>query len=272
MSYKIFHPSHPFNHFYCNSRRILIDTGDASVKAYCDALNEFLTTEKVEIDKILITHWHHDHVGGVQDVIQLEGAKNAEIWKYPRSDEEEKFDFPVKQLKDGQEFSVDDKDHLKVLYTPGHTTDHICLSLSTDRSLFSGDCILGETTAVFEDLFDYMQSLDKILVFRPSTIYPGHGKVVADPVDKIEYYIKHRQQREAQILAVLKAHPQQSFTELEIVAEIYVDTPKELYPAAAYNVNHHLGKLRKEHQVILVESSEDGANKWKYSSEPVNKL
>lgn len=220
----------------------------------------------MEIDRILITHWHHDHIDGVKDVTRLERAKDAEIWKFPRKDEKESYDFPVSTLTDGQEFPLDEG-HLKVVYTPGHTTDHVCLTLSTDNSLFSGDCILGETTAVFEDLFDYMQSLDKILALRPSIIYPGHGSVVGDPVDKIEYYIKHRQQRESQILNCLQSHPSALFTELEIVEKIYIGTPKELFPAAAYNVNHHLTKLRKEGQVVQVKT-DDGNNKWKYSGNP----
>lgn len=248
---------------YLPSRRTLIDTGDSDKKPYIAALDEFLTTEQVEIDRIVITHWHHDHIDGVKDVIQLDRAKNASIWKYPRTDEEESYDYATNRLEDGQEFAVDGG-LLKVIHTPGHTTDHVCLTLSTDNSLFSGDCILGETTAVFEDLFDYMQSLDKILKLRPSIIYPGHGAVVADPIDKIEYYIKHRHQRESQILNCLKTHPGQSFTELQIVEKIYIGTPKDLFPAAAYNVSHHLTKLRKESQVHH-ETSEDGTNTWRYS-------
>lgn len=197
----------------------------------------------------------------MKDVLQIDEAANSSIWKFPRSDEEEQYDFELHYLRDEQEFKVDGIT-LKIFHTPGHSTDHVVLTIVEEDSLFSGDCILGEGTAVFEDLFDYMKSLDRIMQLSPKVIYPGHGNLIDDPVDKIKYYINHRQQRESQILDVLKQSPDAAFSEMDIVEKIYVDTPKELHLAAAYNVNHHLKKLTKEGKADVIHDN-DGSSKWK---------
>ena len=180
----------------------------------------------------------------------------TEVLKWPREEAKEPDvleGLGVIQLKEGEEVGVEGAG-LTVMHTPGHTSDHVVLHLKEENAVFTGDCILGEGTAVFESLHHYMKSLEVILALKPLRLYPGHGPVVDDPVPKIEYYIKHRNQREEQVLSELSSVPCSS---MDIVKLVYKDTPVQLHGAANINVNHHLDKLRVEGKVV----KEDGG--WK---------
>ncbi|KAI4465288.1 endoribonuclease lactb2 [Holotrichia oblita] len=236
-------------------RRILIDTGDADIPQYINHLKSVLKHEDIDLAHIFITHWHHDHIGGINDVMELtDYTKYCQVWKYPREDKKDELPANVKfeYLKDGQEFSVEGAT-VRIVYTPGHSTDHVVLQLLEENAIFSGDCILGEGTAVFEDLYDYMNSLECILDLEPAIIYPAHGNVIHSPQEKIQFYIDHRKQREEQILNVLKTHSDKMFSPMDLVEQIYINTPKNLYEAAAYNVQHHLTKLLKENKIKQID-------------------
>nr|XP_023025891.1 endoribonuclease LACTB2 [Leptinotarsa decemlineata]XP_023025892.1 endoribonuclease LACTB2 [Leptinotarsa decemlineata] len=233
-------------------RRILIDTGDSDVPQYINHLRSILTNEGIDLAHIFITHWHHDHIGGLGDILNdiKEKTKHCQIWKYPGGKNLDNINksIVIESLKDGQEFAVEGAT-LRVVHTPGHTEDHVVFHLVEDNVVFSGDCILGEGTAVFEDLYDYMQSLREIANLQPKLIMPGHGNVIHNPAEKINFYINHRMEREQQIMDVLNQDKSQTFKENDLVQMIYTNLPEHLVKAAENNVNHHLVKLLKEKKV-----------------------
>lgn len=193
-------------------------------------LNNVLRDENATIEHVLITHWHHDHMGGVESVKNLlkslyPESKQPIVWKLPRASydhdkSQNELSIQWEPLKDEQVLEVEGA-KLQIKYTPGHTSDHACLLLQDENILFSGDCILGESTAIFEDLHEYILSLKKILKMRPNMIYPGHGPVVDDPLPYIENYIQHRQQRDMDILQILEQQENKPMLDVDIVKQIY---------------------------------------------------
>ncbi|BES88742.1 Metallo-beta-lactamase superfamily [Nesidiocoris tenuis] len=234
-------------------RRILIDTGERDKPEYVALLSRVLRDEKVEgFDHILITHWHHDHIGGL-DAVSAAVGPGFIVWKYPRSEIcEINEDDPIKvcSLTDGQKVTTQGAT-LRVIHTPGHTTDHVSVHLEEDDAIFSGDSILGEGSSTFETLYDYIKSLEKLLPFDSKRIYPAHGPVIENPREKITEYIEHRNLRESQILNVLRNQNCEPIDPSSIVKTLYKDTPKLLLPAAERNVLHHLEKLQKENKVSV---------------------
>jgi len=197
-----------------------------------------------KIEKILITHIHSDHCAGALALKKRCGAKLG----IHRS---------RKGYLGGEDFQYDDNDRitfgggeLHVLHTPGHESGHCCFYEGGDKVLFSGDNILGYGTAVIHppdgNMTDYLQSLERLLGFDISLILPGHGPLVGKPEAKIREYIKHRLEREQQVLAAVRAGRQ---TIGDITQMIYKDISAALQRVAEFSVQAHLEKLMREGRV-----------------------
>lgn len=198
-----------------------------------------LEDEKIIIDKALITHWHHDHIQGVPDL--LEYSPQTQIYKRdPHED--------WHNISDGQVFSTEGAT-LRAFHCPGHTKDHTAFILDDENAMFTADNVLGQGTAVFEDLATYMKSLDAMSVQFRGRAYPGHGPVIEDGPGKVLEYIKHRRQREKQVLDVLAGGKEGGWTVMGIVKIIYKDYPQNLWEPAKRGILQILEKLAKEGKV-----------------------
>ncbi|KAI1080286.1 putative metallo-beta-lactamase domain protein [Whalleya microplaca] len=223
--------------------RLLIDTGEGK-PSWIAAIKRTLEEEKATIQSALITHWHHDHVGGISQL--LEHSPQTTIFKY--SPTEGQLD-----IADGQKFEVEGAT-LTAVHTPGHTVDHIAFTFQEEDALFTGDNVLGQGTAVFEDLRIYLQSLAKMENLVSGRAYPGHGPVIPESRATIAEYISHRHQREVQVLETLgSTGDTKAWTAMELVKVIYKDVPESLHLPAANGVGQILRKLREEDRVTLEE-------------------
>ncbi|HUA35017.1 MAG TPA: MBL fold metallo-hydrolase [Candidatus Binataceae bacterium] len=227
---------------------ILLDTGQG-VAIYVDlletALKELCDTR--EIDRIVLTHAHPDHLGGVPQVCERFGE--MEVLKMPWEGHDQAARAPISAIGD-QSVVETEGATLRAIFTPGHAPDHLCYYLEQERALFTGDVVLGAGTTVIPDgtgdLGQYMDSLRRLLELDLETIYPAHGPVIKKPKEKIREYIAHRELRERQVLEALGSEPLEV---MGIVKKIYVDVPEYLHPAAASSVRSHLKKLAKEGRV-----------------------
>jgi len=86
-----------------NFRRILLDTGDPDVLEYQNNLKEVLQKENAQIESIVVTHWHHDHIGGVPDVFKL--GSPCKVIKFERKEDGKTI--PVTYVGDGEEIKTE---------------------------------------------------------------------------------------------------------------------------------------------------------------------
>ena len=249
--------------------RILIDTGHG-LPQFKQDLQTFLQVSlpvSLEITTILLSHHHADHIGGVEDVLELFPKAKVYLGRQ-ESPGNINIHFHYNELSHGQLFKVAGAT-LQAIYSPGHTRDHFAFLLQESAVLFTGDCILGTGSAVFTNLTDLLSTLSLFRSLHPSRLLCGHGPPVQEAHAKITEYISHRQRREEKIVALLQASSSSHYTESsntqvdglsvsEIVARLYPELKEErILKGAQNNVRMHLDKLVSEKVVFMTNGCVD---------------
>lgn len=223
---------------------------DEERAALDELLDGLARNEGRRVREIVISHLHPDHVGGVE---HLRARLGVPVAAHERTAEAIAPAIRVDRVvEDGDRFELggDPPVSLLALHTPGHARGHLCFLEERTRSLITGDLIVGLGTVVIDppegNMKDYLRSLERVRALEPMVILGAHGPAVGNPRAKIDEYVSHRLEREAQILEAVAAGAE---TPREIVARVYTDVPAKLHALAERSVLAHLEKLEDEGRV-----------------------
>jgi glyoxylase-like metal-dependent hydrolase (beta-lactamase superfamily II) len=216
---------------------IVVDPGEAD-----DEHHAALVRAAGSIALVLVTHRHHDHSQAAPALHDATGA-------------------PVRALDPGHcrgGAPLTDGElvdfagvRVRVLATPGHTSDSVCFVLESDdgvpTAILTGDTILGRGTTVVAHpdgaLGPYLASLHTLHALGALTVLPGHGPELPSLADVSRDYLAHREERLAQIRDALTRLGDDA-TARQIVEDVYADVDEKVWWAAELSVRAQLDYLR----------------------------
>ena len=188
---------------------------------------------------IVLTHGHFDHAEGAPRLHEMTGA--------PIVARDPSLCVDAESLQGDDRREVAGLEWLTIL-TPGHSSDSVCLVLGDDRALLTGDTVLGRGTTVVAhpdgQLADYLDSLQRLRDLAQADLdllLPGHGPVLDAPLEVLEYYLAHREERLTQVREAVAAGATQP---MDVVRMVYADVDPVLWPAAEKSVRAQLDYLR----------------------------
>ncbi|WP_027963435.1 MBL fold metallo-hydrolase [Halalkalibacillus halophilus] len=171
-----------------NGAVIIVDPGGEASEVI-----RFIEERSFQVEAILLTHAHFDHIGGVD---QVRGHFNVPV--YIHAEEADWLTTP--ELNGSKKFQVGEvktsvgADHyiqegktsigqfsFEVLYTPGHSPGSISFFFENNSTLIAGDTLfqggIGRTDLPFGDHHTLISSIKTKIMNLPedTQVYPGHG-------------------------------------------------------------------------------------------------
>ena len=245
---------HGTNTYLIGERDIaVIDPGPA-IPAHLDAILAAIP-QGGRITHILVTHSHLDHSPLAKTLSQHAQApvlaagpsdwgrsplmqSLAETGNLGGGEGVDTEFAPDIQITEGRTLESEDW-QIDVLETPGHMANH--LSFEWQGAVFSGDLVMDWSSSLVSppdgDMTNFMASVERLEDMAPRILYAGHGDPVTTPAARCAELIRHRRNREAQILDALNQGPA---TAKGLARDIYADLNPKLLPAAERNTLAHL--------------------------------
>ncbi|HSC90850.1 MAG TPA: MBL fold metallo-hydrolase [Gaiellaceae bacterium] len=251
-----------------------------------------------DITRVVITHFHPDHVGGARQAAAATGApvlqgrldyeQTVHVWGnpdwpstiagwfrthgVPAAETDElieqgslyapfiRYQPDPRPLAEGDEVAG-----WRVVAMPGHADGHLCLV--RDGELVAGDHLLAGITPTVglwpdsrpDPLGDYLDSLRRTVELGPRVVYPGHGEPVRDAAARAHELVAHHRERLDATEAALGDVPRSGY---EVSYDLF---GRELSSAArrfaVAETLSHLERLRRDERASRLE--EDGAVRWR---------
>ncbi|WP_028659771.1 MBL fold metallo-hydrolase [Nocardioides insulae] len=198
------------------------------------------------VTAVLLTHGHLDHSEGARAFADRVGCGVRAL--------DPTHQYGSEGLGDGDVIGLGDHE-VRVVGTPGHTSDSLSFWVPSDGAILTGDTVLGRGTTVVAHpdgaLGAYLDSLDRLHALAAEheavEIWPGHGPVIADALAALDYYLAHRKQRLEQVAAALPQIPEDTPAEelpRAVVERVYADVDRVLWGAAEMSVRAQIAYLQ----------------------------
>lgn len=178
---------------------LLIDPG--MTRSENDRIQKFMQINGITPGLILLTHFHWDHLLGLdrnnapvaahpalrQEFLRVEAGNRfaAQKWADESGESPANLSLPddLRVLADGGYFPAG-RFNLRCLYTPGHTADHISLFEESTGTLWAGDYLSdSDMPYISQSITAYRDTLAALAGLVPAAVIPGHGKPAGNRAD-----------------------------------------------------------------------------------------